>query len=327
MTEALNESFAQRTEVWHGKEEIIRRGQEELSKVKIRYDSILDNKGPSIIINNQFVIKTYADIRNRGCSLRLITDISKANLLSSKELAKYVQLRHLDGIKGNLGIVDGVAYGATARSEEGQFPTEYVYSTVKSFVEQQQYFFDMLWNKAISAEQRIKEIEEGIKREFIETIQDHTEIQRLVPKVVKAATEEILLNFPSVNTFYRYEHEGTLQLLKETAERGVNIRILAVADRKETRHLKEKADKLFLREGSSNVKIYFLDKSLQVTILVMDELLSLMMEINDDSKKSSSDAMGLATYSNSKSTVLSHVAIFESLWIQAELKNKQVIVT
>ncbi|MFZ0515278.1 MAG: hypothetical protein WAM14_27020 [Candidatus Nitrosopolaris sp.] len=83
-----------------------------------------------------------------------------------------------------------------------------------------------------------------------------------------------------------------------------------------------------LKEGSSNVKIYFLHKSLQtrVTTLVMDKVLSLVMEINENSKESSSDAMGLATYSNSESTVLSYVAIFESLWIQAELKNKQVIV-
>ncbi|MFL6409847.1 MAG: hypothetical protein ACJ71K_01205 [Nitrososphaeraceae archaeon] len=60
--------------------------------------------------------------------------------------------------------------------DDGQLTTEYIYSTVKSFVEQQQYFFDMLWNKAIPAKQRIKEIQEGLKREFIETIQDPVEI-------------------------------------------------------------------------------------------------------------------------------------------------------
>jgi len=39
----------------------------------------------------------------------------------------------------------------------------------------------------------LKEIEEGIKHEFIETIQDHAETERLVPKVIRSATEEILL--------------------------------------------------------------------------------------------------------------------------------------
>jgi hypothetical protein len=47
-------NLIERTEVWHGKEEIIKRGQEELSNVKIRYDSILDHNGTSIITSNRF---------------------------------------------------------------------------------------------------------------------------------------------------------------------------------------------------------------------------------------------------------------------------------
>ena len=42
----------------------------------------------------------------------------------------------------------------------------------KGVVDAQQYLFDILWNKAIPAEQKIKEIEEGIKPAFIETIRD-----------------------------------------------------------------------------------------------------------------------------------------------------------
>jgi two-component system, OmpR family, sensor histidine kinase VicK len=162
LVKPFDASSAERTQVWHGEEEIAKRGLEELSKVKIRYDSILDRNGPSIITSNSFVMKTYANIRRRGCRIRLITDISDANISYCKELAEYVELRHFDGIKGNLGIVDGIRYGASAKSQEGKFPTEYIYSTVKSFVEQQQYFFDMLWNKTIPLKQRIKEIEEGL---------------------------------------------------------------------------------------------------------------------------------------------------------------------
>jgi hypothetical protein len=51
-------------------------------------------------------------MRARGCSLRLITDISRNNISYCKELAKYVELRHFDGIKGNFGIVDGKATAA-----------------------------------------------------------------------------------------------------------------------------------------------------------------------------------------------------------------------
>jgi two-component system sensor histidine kinase VicK len=43
------------------------------------------------------------------------------------------------------------------------------------------------------------------------------------------------------------------------------------------------------------------------------------LEFKDDTKKISYDAIGLVTYSNSKSTVLSYASIFESLWEQTEL--------
>jgi hypothetical protein len=34
------------------------------------------------------------------------------------------------------------------------------------------------------------------------------------------------------------------------------------------------------------------------------------------------EVLGLATYSNSESTVSSYASIFDTLWIQAELRNK-----
>jgi hypothetical protein len=42
----------------------------------------------------------------------------------------------------------------------------------------------MLWKKAIPAKQRVKEIEEDLKREFIETIQDSDETNSLISKVL-----------------------------------------------------------------------------------------------------------------------------------------------
>jgi two-component system, OmpR family, sensor histidine kinase VicK len=41
-----------------------------------------------------------------------------------------------------------------------------------------------------------------------------------------------------------------------------------------------------------------------------------VVEVKDDTKDSSYDTMGLATFSNSASTVTSYVSIFETLWKQ-----------
>jgi hypothetical protein len=309
-------SLAEKTEVWHGDKEIAKRGLEELSKVKIRYDSILDHNGPSIITSNKFVMERYGDIRRRGCRIRLITDISKDNVSYCKELAKYVELRHLDGIKGNFGIVDGISYGASAKSQEGKFPTEYIYSTVKSFVEQQQYFFEMLWYKAIPVKQRIKEIEQGLKREFIKTIQDPAEIQSLIHKVVDSATEHLDVIFSTAISFYRYEKEGVIQLITQKADNnGINIRIMIKDD---DEHGNIENDIIALAKHP-HVKVQYLNKSIKTKVITFlaDNELALVVELKDENTDIEDDeqAVGLATYSNSESTVLSNASIFETLWL------------
>ena len=72
---------------------------------------------------------------------------------------KTVELRHLDEVKGNFGIGDSKIYQASAKNIGLLPPPLLIESTVKDFVEQQQYFFDMLWRKAIPAKNRIKQIE------------------------------------------------------------------------------------------------------------------------------------------------------------------------
>jgi signal transduction histidine kinase len=53
--------------------------------------------------------------------------------------------------------------------------------------------------------------------------------------------------------------------------------------------------------------------------LIADRKASLVIEVRDDSKSTFSEAIGLATYSNSKPGILSYISIFENLWIQTEL--------
>jgi signal transduction histidine kinase len=53
-----------------------------------------------------------------------------------------------------------------------------------------------------------------------------------------------------------------------------------------------------------------------VTIIVVDKKESLVFEKKDDSKENFAEALGLATYSDSKPTVMAYFSIFESLWRQ-----------
>ena len=56
-----------------------------------------------------------------------------------------------------------------------------------------------------------------------------------------------------------------------------------------------------------------------LTPLIVDQSLSLTVELTDDTKETfEEDAIGLATYSNIDSTAFAYISIFENLWMRTE---------
>jgi two-component system, OmpR family, sensor histidine kinase VicK len=309
----------EKTEVIYGSENIISKGQEFLSEAKKTIHNCVDCAGPSASVETKAMWKGVVKLTNSGVRVRFITDITKGNIAYCKRIMEIAELRHLEGVKGNFGIVDKTHYGAIARVQENLPLSEWIHSTVKSFIEQQQYFFDMLWSKAISAEQKMNEIEYWIVPDFIETIRDSEEIQKVAMRLLNSAKEEILVIFPSANTFHRQEYTGIMQLLEELSRSKsiLHIKIMTPADyriRDVVKRLNE--------QHHQNMQIQYIQQSLETTasILIIDRKFSLSVEVKDDTQDSFDDlAIGLATYSNSKSTVLSYVSMFEGFWKQAEI--------
>ncbi|HYA84782.1 MAG TPA: hypothetical protein VEH06_15235 [Candidatus Bathyarchaeia archaeon] len=207
------------TEVLYGTENAVARGIQFMKSVKERMDICFDSKAPSIVVEIDIYRNGYEDIRKRGGKIRAFTEITNDNIHHIKELLKIVdELRHLDGMKGGIAVSETECMATTILQEAAPL-TQVIYSNNKAFVEQMQYIFDIFWYRAIPARQRIREIEEGIKREFIETIQDPADIKTLVFKLLDSATHEISAIFPTVKTFERYQHEGVVQFLSEVATR------------------------------------------------------------------------------------------------------------
>lgn len=149
------------SEILYGAENAVGRGVQFMQNVKRRMDIFFDHRAPSIVIDLEEYRNGYRDIRRRGAKIRAFTEITKENIHYCKELMKLVdELRHLDGVKGGMAVSES-EYMATTVLEESKPLTEVIYSNVKEVVEQNQYIFDTLWRSAISAEQKIKEIEEG----------------------------------------------------------------------------------------------------------------------------------------------------------------------
>jgi two-component system, OmpR family, sensor histidine kinase VicK len=132
-----------------------------------------------------------------------------------------------------------------------------------------------------------------------------------------SAREELLVAFPTVNSFRRNVRTGmSVQLLKgEYSENNVTLRILTPIDNQIMqiiKQLKEVLSQLDIRALIENTE------SNRVIIVLADRKESLIVEIKDNTKDNMYEAAGSSIYSNSKSIVLSYIAIFETLWKQSQ---------
>jgi hypothetical protein len=314
------------TEVVRGIENIVRNQVEGLSFTKVQHDACVDHTFPASLLSSKMVWDKCLELRNRGVKMRTITEITTKNSAYCKRMVERMELRHLDDIRGNFSISDRKTYRGTAAMREGEPPTEGIRSTTRVFVEQQQYFFETLWNKAIPARQRIKEIEQGAKRDFVETITDPYEIQKLGFDLIKRAGEEILILFSTANAFRRQVKAGALALLKEAAsQRSVKIKILVLVDdnneaiiaANETRRQLNELG-IDIRQIKKEEEIYSLQNKL--TLLIVDQSVCLTVELEEDKEEETSEeAIGLATYSNSESTIFAYMSIFENLWMHTKM--------
>ena len=126
MAEHLNEA-AEKTRVLYGSDNILQDTIEQISKIRSTIDSCIDATAPQTIVRKDLpTYRIFYDAKNRGVKLRYITEITEENVLYCKELMKFAELRHLDGIKGNFGIGDKKDFRAGTSVFEGQPPTELI---------------------------------------------------------------------------------------------------------------------------------------------------------------------------------------------------------
>ena len=148
-----------------------------------------DKNGPSIIIEFPEIYKNnYIECKRRGGSIRFITEITNENIHYCKELMKIVdEFRHLEAFTGGIAVSES-EYMATTTLREKKLLTQVFYSNSKEVVEQGQYIFNTFWKKAIPAEQKIREIEEGIQPVSTRILEDQDEIIKELRRLNNSST-------------------------------------------------------------------------------------------------------------------------------------------
>ena len=178
--------------------------------------------------------------------------------------------------------------------------------------------------------------EEGIDLGITEVIHLRTKIQEMFINLVLSAKEEVSLVLPTINAFYLEERLCIIRFLRDAAlDRKVNVRIITPTNVVIEEMI---GNMTALLDQGKKINIQSIETATgtivtTVTIMIVDRREILTIDKIDDSKDNFLEAIGSATYSNSKPTVSSYVSIFESLWQQTRLYthirevNEQLLAT
>lgn len=286
---------------------------------KERLDLFGDRTMAQFIVEVRPILEAYRDLARRGGKIRFVTEITKENIAYCKEFVKFSEVRHLDELMvGGWGVteLDYIAAVPANSAKEHVQPVQGLHSKMKEVLKLQKYVIESLWEKAIPAAQRIKEIGQGVVREFIEIRKEKADTEGIYRDVLKNAKTEILVVFPNARLLGNESVLGLKTMLDTiSSDRGIKVKILTPVD--DT--IKQAAMQLRKQHSQYDISIRSIEPDLRTKILVLivDRKYALAIELKDE--KEIDAGIGLSSYSNSAATVLTYSSVFESLWKQSEM--------
>jgi len=272
-------------------------------------DACVDYSRPSLAIEIALLKEAFLSAKKRGVRLRYVTEITSDNISYCKQLLTMVnELRHLDGIKGNLYVSDTAYLAPATFHEKGKPASQLIYSNVKEIIEHQRYIFETFWNKASPAEQRIKEIEEGLAPEFYEVITDPKKAAQTITNLARSVKKEALFFFPNDKALVRADKLGLVDYIMKASHNGATVKIICSLSEHNAEIVKrifERAPKIQILNGNNNSSY---------GMYIVDGEKFIRAELRNRDAENFSESVGLMVYSNRKTSVDSFKSIFELLW-------------
>ncbi|WP_458744638.1 hypothetical protein [Candidatus Nitrosocosmicus sp. T] len=245
-------------------------------------------------------------VQEKGIRCRLITQVNIENLGFLNPLT-FLEIRHLEGLRGNFGIYDERGYMAFILHKENDESLQTYFSNSKSLAEEQLQLFEELWRMAIPLSVRRKEIEYEDKFDDKRTIINYENIQSEV-EVLTLTCKRDLTIFSSNNILcFLLNKYNFHTLLPSILQRGISIKILTVnVDKYLIKQIASINDSL---PSIKPIQIGFTNKigDLNEMIMIFDDKHLLRLNCNQDN-------LLVATFSNEEHNVLVQGLMFEKYW-------------
>src|SRR5919197_855931 len=295
------------TRILEGDQNVVNAILQFVSNTKSRIDACVDYSRPSLTVEIEQLKKAFIDAKSRGVKLRYVTEITEDNIKYCKELIKMVdELRHIEGIKGNFYISETEYIAPATFHEKGKPASQIIYSNVKEIVEhQRQFVFDSFWSRSIPAEQKIKEIEEGVLHYETKVLEDREQILNHMKSVIEKASERSVVSsmggMKLVYDNFFEQYKKIIENKQKTGRKGKGIRWITSIDKESIELVK-----VFLNVG---IQIRHIKNLTPMNFAVDDRYFYATI----DTMEKGSFTKNLLT-SNEPAYIRHFTSIFEELW-------------
>ena len=307
------------TTVYEGADAVTAIRVQTFSNALKRLDLCDDSVGTVALVQFQPVLNALIKAaKDRKVRIRFITDIRQENLASCKELLEFVELRHLGNVRGNFVVTENEYY-AFAEIKEEKIPLQAIYSKGRVIVEQQQYFFDTLWNSALPASVKIQELEQGILPVSTKIVRGMKEMERLAYALINRSANSHL--YVAIDDREPENRETGIQYVKNLMSKNPKFQFLLIANIQ-----KENSDyyKTIIKEG---VQVRHVERNKVTFILSGDEYMS-GEPAGEQQRSSESATVPIeATWTNNPEVIVQMNQVFQTMWksaIQGEARIRQL---
>jgi len=279
-----------------------------------------DSKSPNFLLSDE-IKKEMQKAKTKGTRIRLITEITKENLNSCKEIMKFVEVRHLDKVIGNFIISDKEYFGQSLGSN---YQINQIYNNDHGMVELQNYVFENLWNNSVSHHDKSSSLEAGVDPEEVKVLSDPIEIRKTYLSLIESAKSEISLIIATPKALQRNHKGGIISMLIEASKKR-NVTVNLVIPTYEGDKIQddfihtESIARNFKFKMKSIAPVTTLTHKIKTTFLIVDKKSVFIIDVKDDNKDNLLEAVGYATFHTSKSRTESYNFIFDTIWRQADL--------
>ncbi|WP_458744663.1 hypothetical protein [Candidatus Nitrosocosmicus sp. T] len=288
-----------------------------LNKCEIGYNTVWDAEmckwASKYFVEGLGLVKQR--VQEKGIRCRLITQVNIENLGFLNPLT-FLEIRHLEGLRGNFGIYDERGYMAHILHKENDESLQTYFSTSKTLAEEQMQLFEELWRMAIPFATRKKELEYEDKTSAQSNITGFENIQKEIEALTLTCKRDLTIFSSNSILCLLLNKYNFHTLLPSILQRGISIKILTVnVDKYLIKQIASINDSL---PSIKPIQIGFTNKigALNEMIIIFDDKHLLRLNCNQDN-------LLVATFSNEEHTVLVQQLMFEKYW--NEVKSLEVM--